>query len=301
MANPVPIPYQTPIANLPKAGGSIVRGKGGRSPGSPERPNTDPHANFCTQPWLKWFQFLNELATTSPVFQDASTTDAWKNDFSQEDFWSNVPGPGASPPASWDIVNAEANHPGIQRLLTDVNNGDITSAFFPVAAAAGSVRWDQISTVTLNFKTSATITTSRFECGISDDARANWPASAFEFGANMVYAFYDTAVDNNLHFRMRTGAVLQSDIAVLTPCPVDTWLKFIFQRRLLGSSYVMDVIFRQGDAGTDTQITTLTTGLPADSTAFGGFFRVGTRAAAARDLFVDRFLMPIPNSPPLAR
>jgi hypothetical protein len=62
MANPVPIPYQTPIANLPKAGGQITRGKGGRSPGGPERPHTDPHANFCTQPWLKWFRYVDELA-----------------------------------------------------------------------------------------------------------------------------------------------------------------------------------------------------------------------------------------------
>lgn len=273
MANPVPIPYRDLISH---------------------------ESRLATQPWIKWFQFIQGLITTIPVNLDASTTDAWKNDFSQEDFWSNVPGPGASPPASWDIVNAEADHPGIQRLRTDVNNGDITTAFFPVAAAAGSVRWDQISTVTLNFKTAATITTSRFECGISDDARSNWPATAFEFGANMVYAFYDTAVDGNLHFRLRSGGVLRQDLTVLTPCPTDTWLKFVFQRRLIGTAYVMDVSYAVTN-GTLIPLTTVSANLPADSVAFGGTFKIGTRVAAARDLYVDRFLMPIPNSPPLDR
>lgn len=295
MANPVPIPYQTPIAQVPKEGGGIPRGRGGRSLGGPERPTNDPYAYMATQPWIKWFQFLNDLATTSPVFQDASSTDAWKNDFSQEDFWSNVPGPGASPPASWDVIDAETNHPGIQRLRTDVNNGDITTAFFPVAAAAGSVRWDQISTVTMNFRTGAAITTSRFECGISDDARSNWPATTFEFGADMLYLFYDTAVDNNVHFRLRSGGVLQQDITVITPCVASTWIKAVFQRRQLGTSFVLDVIID------NVQVTTISTALPADSVAFGGTFKIGTRVNAARDLDVDRFLMPIPNSPPLDR
>lgn len=300
MPNPVPIPYQTPIAQLPKKGGGIIRGRGARdarNPGSPERTHTDPQQNFVTQPWLKWFSFLNDLATSSPVFQDNSTTDAWKNDFSQEDFWSNGPGPGAEPPASHDVVNAEANHPGIQRLLTDVNLGDISAAWFPVSvtAPAGSVRWDQISTVTLNFKTSATITTSRFECGISDDPSGGWPAMVFESANNMLYAFYDTNVDNNLHIRMRVGGVLTQDITVATPCPANDWLKFVFQRRALGSSFVLDLAFSQGDTGTTTPVTTLSTGLFADSDAFGGMFRIGNRAAVARDIFIDRFLMPIPN------
>lgn len=300
MANPVPIPYQTPIAKAPKEGGEIKRGRGGRSLGGPERPTNDPYSYMCTQPWIKWFQFLNDLATTSPVFQDASSTDAWKNDFSQEDFWSNVPGPGASPPASWDIINAETNHPGIQRLLTDVNNGDITSAFFPVAAAAGSVRWDQISTVTMNFRTGATITNYRIEGGISSDARSNWPAAAFEFGNDMVYFFFDTAVDANLHLRVRAAGVTTHDLTVLTPLTASTWMKCIFQRRQLGTGVVLDLLFSINDEPA-TLVTTLSTGLPADNTAFGGMFKAGTRTGAARVLDIDRFLMPIPNSPPLAR
>ena len=244
-----------------------------------------------TLPWLRWFNFIDVkvVQATEPILSN----DPWVFDFSSEDFWSNVAGPGANPPASWEIVVSEDQHPGIQRLRTDVNNGDITTAFIPVAANGGLVRWDAFAVGELVFKTPPTITSCRFEAALSSNPASNWPATTFQSELDMMSLFYDTAVDNALRFTLRVGGVLTTSLVLIDPCPTDLWIEVIFQRRLVGADYVLDVTVN------GSLKTTVTTGLFSDSTAFGGTFKIGTRTGAARDLFVDR--ASFPPKPPTHR
>lgn len=219
-----------------------------------------------------------DLPTWEPFSRNISTGDPWLYDFSSEDFWSNVGGPGTG---SWDIIDAELKHPGIQRAKTGVASGDVTSFFVPVTANAGFLRFDQIRFARFVFRTPPTLTLSRFEVGLSSDPRGNWPTADFELGTDMIYLFRDTNVGTHLRLKVKAGGSVTTNIVIVDPCPASTWIDVNFKRRLVGAAYVVDA-FVNG-----VLITTISTGLPVESVAFGGVFRIGTRTTAARELDVD--------------
>lgn len=293
MANPVPIPYQTPIAKIPKATGGIARGKGGRGLGGPERPHTDPYENFCTQPWIKWFQFIQDNLFTVQE-QGDSTGDPWDYDFSSVDFYSNAPGPGGAFTGQPPFVTQEPPeplHPGITGLQTDVNIGDITSMWLPPgpsqyglpAAPHAYVRYDQITSARFVVKTPPTITTCRFEFGLSTNPNGNWAATVFESGTDAIYFFYDTNVDNALRLKTIVGSVAGPEVVIVNPCPADTWLDATLTRTQVTGGFDLDIRVNGADFGPLGFAT-----LPTDSTEFGTMARIGTRVAAARKISVDR-------------
>lgn len=241
----------------------------------------DKHGNL-TKTWALWLSYINQTVNQTQQAQYLMHGRTFPNEFESEDFWSNAGGPGAG---SWDVINSEVDHIGIQRLTTDVNNGDIVSAWLPVAAA-GVYRWDQLVRARFVFRTPATLTSVRFEAGLSSDPRASWPATVFEAGNNMVYLHYDTSTDTALRFKVRAAGVTTTSYTLASPCPASTWVDVTFQRRRAtpNGPYWLDAAVNM-ERGKVT--TTVSTGLPADDATFGGMFRVGTLTIAARSLDVD--------------
>lgn len=257
----VPVPYRHPIA---------------------ERGGDDIKARRVTDPWYKWFTFINDQVQAAL----SQTTDPFSFDFSAEDFWNNAGGPGAG---SWDVIDSEAQHPGIQLLVTDINNGDVTSSWTPTAADGGVLRWDAMTTSRFCFKIPPTITSCAFEVGLSSDARANWPTATFDYASDMIYLSYNSSTSADVIAKVTVGgvAVLSQSVG---PCVADTWIDVTFTRRQLGADYILAIGYTEGPV-----IATISSGLFSDDTAFGGMFRVGTLTNAARQMPIDLCDTPLPQ------
>lgn len=252
----------------------------------PDRDKVVEQSRELTPVWNKSLSDLYRVTYKAQRDLTMVTGDPLRFDFSSLDFWAQAAGPGGGFVTGAPFCNmgvSELNHPGIARFFTDVNNGDITSTWIGQGEGTGPMTWQNLDFARFVFKTPPTISSARFEIGLSSNAEAGWIATTFEAGNEMIYLFYDTAVDGALHFRLRVGGVTTQDVTIAASCPMDTWVDVIFQRRRpTGSTaYVLDVI------ANGKIYATFSTGLPSDTTQYGGMCRIGTRTGAAREISFD--------------
>lgn len=225
--------------------------------------------------WIKWLP--------NPVKE----ADAFYEEFSEKDFWANAGGPingapggaGSTDPPYINLLDGETNHPGIIRLVTDDVSGDVTGTWR--AKNVGFVRWDQIDYAEFVFRTGDVLTSSQMEVGLTSNPEGGWPSATFEAGTNMIYMFRDTNTSTACVVKFRVGGSTTNTIPIVDPCPASTWVDFLIDRRVVGTTVLVDITVN------GTKRASITTGLPADTATFGGAFRIGTRTTATRRLDVD--------------
>lgn len=249
----------------------------------PDRDKVVEQSRELTPVWNKSLSDLYRV--TYKAQRDLTIVDnGARFDFGSEDFYSNVGGPGTG---SWDIIDSEDGHIGIQRLTTDVNNGDVTSVWMPVAANAGIYRWDQIDYCRWVFRTPPNVANCAFEAGMSSNPAAGWPTAAFDAGNDMFYLTYNSASSSALRFRVRVGGSVTTTFTVVDPCPTSTWIDVTWTRRRPAGNtdYVLDMAVNEVPGKTTTTVATAS--LSSASTTFGPMIRVGTLTNAARSIDID--------------
>lgn len=175
---------------------------------------------------------------------------------------------------TWNLVTAEANHPGICRRATTAVANTVASAFPGGGGTAVNLRFDQWREMTWIVKPVTTASDFIVRLGVQNDLTANPPI-------NGVYIEKLAADTNWFGVARQSGSEVRVDLGVAVAA--DTWYKFRI-RQISATSVGFSV---NGNAEFVASGGTV----PANTTNMVQGFQVTPTSASARNLDVDFFSM----------
>jgi hypothetical protein len=174
---------------------------------------------------------------------------------------------------TWNLVSAEANHPGTCRRASTAVSLTVASAYPGGGGTAVDMRFDQLDEITWVVRVPTTIASMDIRIGLANDFTANPPI-------NGAY-FEKLTADTNWFGVGRVSSVeTRTDTAVAAAA--DAWIKLRLRRvsaTVLGFSV---------NGGAEIQVAG---NMPIDTTSLLPGFQIIPTSANARNLDVDFFSM----------